>query len=266
MVAELQTFFFRESERALFGCFHPPKTTPARATVVVCQPHHHEYVRAHRAVRQLSEHLAHAGYAVLRFDFYGNGDSDGTSEDGSLGQWLADVPAAIEEGRARSGSPRVCLIGVRLGATVACLTAAREHSAQALVMWDPIVRGADYLKELATGEQDRRRAVPSWARASSQNGEHVEYIGFAYSPRLLQEIRAVDLADTDPRVERTLLVRTEVSGNGGGPSERWLERLPRLQQRTVSTPRMWATDAEGLVLAPPVLLDVIQTWLREAMP
>lgn len=267
MSREFQTFFFRESDGALFGCFHPARATLTRGTVVLCQPHGHEYARAHRTFRQLAEHLAHAGYAVLRFDFSGNGDSAGTFEDGHLGQWLRDVAAAAREGRARSGCSRVCLVGARLGATLAWLAAGRQGMADALVLWDPVVRGVDYIAALAGGESSRRRAL--WSRVSTPpvNDDSIEYIGFAYSRQLVRELRALDLTRAcSPRVERTLLVRTEPLGTVVGPRDQLGPQSPGFDQRIVPVPRMWSAEEDGLLLAPQSLLDTVRAWLNEAMP
>lgn len=264
---EPQTFFFRDSEGALFGCLHPARTTLARGTVVLCQPHGHEYTRAHRTFRQLAEHLAHAGYAVFRFDFYGNGDSQGTFEEGHLGRWLRDVAAAVQEGRTRSRCRRVCLMGARLGATLAWLAAAREGIADALVLWDPIVRGADYLAELSAGESSRRRALWSRVSTSPVDDESVEYIGFAYSRQLIRELKSLDLTRAgSPRVDRTLLVRTDPPGHGIGPRDQLKAHLPGFDQRVVPVHRMWSAEEDGLMLAPQSLLDSVRGWLNEAIP
>lgn len=263
---ELQTFFFRGSDGALFGCVHPARAALARGTVVLCQPHGHEYAKAHRTLRQLAENLAQAGYTVMRFDLHGNGDSEGTFEEGHLGRWLRDVTAAVQEGRARSSCRRVCLVGARLGATLAWLAAARERIADALVLWDPIVRGADYLADLTAGESSRRRSL--WTRVSTSPGddESVEYIGFAYSRQLIRELKALDLTRAgSPRVDRTLLVSTEPLAHGSA-RDQLSAHLPGFGQQVVPVPRMWTPDDDGLLLAPQGLLDSVRGWLNEAIP
>ena len=51
----MNPFFFGESERALFGLYHPPKSATVRELgVVLCYPMGQEYMRAHRAFRQLA--------------------------------------------------------------------------------------------------------------------------------------------------------------------------------------------------------------------
>ena len=76
-------------------------------------------LRAHRALQQLAERLAGAGFDVLRFDYFGCGDSSGEGHEGRLDRWLDDARAGIEEAEALCGSARVALVGVRLGAALA---------------------------------------------------------------------------------------------------------------------------------------------------
>src|SRR5215467_5624104 len=97
-------FYFGGEGRKLYGCFHGPTQKGApRCAVLICQPLGHEYVNSHRALRQLAVRLADAGIPVLRFDYFGCGDSSGEAEQGSITRWLEDVSTAVAELRTRSG-------------------------------------------------------------------------------------------------------------------------------------------------------------------
>ena len=57
-----------------------------------------------------------AGFACLRFDPYGTGDSGGDEHAPNLPQhWIDDVGLATAELQARSGASATVLIGLRLG-------------------------------------------------------------------------------------------------------------------------------------------------------
>ena len=66
----------------------------------------YEYMRTHKAVRQLTMMLAKAGYHLLRFDYFGTGDSAGDGEDVTVEQLMQPAPAAIF---ARSVLPEVAV-------------------------------------------------------------------------------------------------------------------------------------------------------------
>src|SRR3954471_14377974 len=122
----MQAFTFGGAGRSLFGVLHEPGRAPGAGPVVVCAPLWREGIRAHRVLRQLGVRLAKDGHAVLRFDYSGAGDSAGESEQGDVDVWLEDLAAAIDEVRGRQGAPRVTLLGLRFGATLAALAAARR--------------------------------------------------------------------------------------------------------------------------------------------
>ena len=83
----MEPFYFGKSPRALFGVYHPPKAGMTRKTgVVLCYPMGHEYVYSHRAFLRLAMLLSSAGFHVLRFDFYGCGDSEGDCKEGKIRQ------------------------------------------------------------------------------------------------------------------------------------------------------------------------------------
>jgi pimeloyl-ACP methyl ester carboxylesterase len=86
---------------------------------------------------------------VLRFDYQGSGDSAGDGEETTVDQCLTDIGVSIEELKDIAGVTKVSLVGLRFGATVAALTAAARNDIDQVVLWDPVLDGGAYLKELA---------------------------------------------------------------------------------------------------------------------
>ena len=187
----MEPFFFGPSDRQLFGVFHPPSGGPARDWgVVLCQPLEHEFYNAHRCLRQLAQALSDDGLAVLRFDYFGTGDSAGAWEETSLAQWLDDIDCAIAEMRWR-GCARVCLAGLRFGATLAALFSAERRRVDALVLWEPVASGEAYLRELEVFHQTQTAGT-----AAARPGAKPELLGFEYSGQMRREIGRVDLRVT----------------------------------------------------------------------
>ena len=183
----MQPFFFGPMDRRLFGVYHAPEAAKKDCGVVLCQALAHEYYNSHRETVRLARALARSGLAVLRFDYYGTGESAGEYEEASVAQWLGDIGVACEELRSR-GCRRLCLAGLRFGATLAALFCAERNAADALVLWEPVADGADYLREVI----DLHRGVLATLPTQGDYGER-EFLGFEYSDALHREIAAVDL-------------------------------------------------------------------------
>ena len=99
---------------------------------------------------------------------------------------------AIEEARATSGANRVALIGLRLGANLAASVAVRQSKeVEALILWDPMVRGSEFLSEVHALEAMISRTPPR-ERAGDVGGGH-EILGFALTVAMAAEIGSVDL-------------------------------------------------------------------------
>lgn len=150
-------FFFPRGPSRLFGLLHGP-TAPAVSTgFVLSHPFAEEKLWSHRVFVSLARALAARGHAVLRFDYLGTGDSDGSSGDTSVETHLADLGAAVDALAARQPKlERIGLIGLRLGASFAVRLAERAAVGTAnaklrtapLVLWDPVVDGAAYVQEV----------------------------------------------------------------------------------------------------------------------
>ena len=178
---------------SLFGVFHAPaRPRPKPAAILLCHPVGHEYFRVHRAFRNIAVALSRLGFSVLRFDYYGTGDSHGDASAATLGRWQADVSAAVEELKRRSGQARVSIVGLRLGATLAWLECLSRTDVHLLVMWEAVSSGSSYFDDL-------RRLEHAWltdpARKAPADAELKEgcVLGLRLSAALEQQIRAVDL-------------------------------------------------------------------------
>ena len=159
----MNLLFFGSTSRPLFGAYHtPPASVAGRGAALLCPPWGQEYLVSHRIFRRLAVRLSESGYHVLRFDYFGTGDSAGEREDGDLGSWQEDAAAAVEELRDMSGFPTVAAFGIRLGAVVAWRLASERLDVNTAVLWDPVVNGTEYVRELlaAQAATDRWSVTP----------------------------------------------------------------------------------------------------------
>ena len=149
-------FYFGRPERRLFGVFHPSTPgKPVKAGVVVAAPFGHEAIRVHRFNRLLADRLSRQGVAVLRFDYFGTGDSGGSDEDASLDAWAEDLCEAHRELLRRIGDLPTTWFTARLGANVALRAAHQAFPrVQRMLLWDPVVDGRAYLAELGLAQVD----------------------------------------------------------------------------------------------------------------
>ncbi|MEA2699450.1 MAG: uncharacterized protein QOI66_3721 [Myxococcales bacterium] len=183
---------FGSGRRTLFGLYHAPAAAPARPVgVVLCNPLGHEAVRAHRAFRQLANLLAQARYHVMRFDYYGTGDSDGEGDDARLAGWIEDVGSAIDELKDTAGIGRVWLIGLRFGAALALLATQGRRDVEGVLAWDPVVSGSDYLQQLARMHVEYLR--DELPEGTAVNATDSEALGMPLPPALRADLAGVDL-------------------------------------------------------------------------
>jgi alpha-beta hydrolase superfamily lysophospholipase len=146
-----EPLYFTSDGQRLFGWLHRPTgEQTSEMGLVICQPFGYEAVCAHRSIRAFAEMAAALGMPTLRFDYLGTGDSaDGEPASDQIESWLRDVVSAAGELRRRTGVPRICLLGFRLGALLAAV-AARDAAADALILIAPVLSGRRYLRELRT--------------------------------------------------------------------------------------------------------------------
>jgi len=72
-----EPFFYESQDQQIFAIYHPPQGAPRGEGVVICYPAPQDIMRSYQAHVQLARLLAQQGFAVLRFDYAGTGDSEG---------------------------------------------------------------------------------------------------------------------------------------------------------------------------------------------
>jgi len=255
----MRPFFFGRSERLLFGTYHAPAVrSPRPSAVLLCNPFGQEAIRAHRIYATLATRLSKAGQHVLRFDYYGTGDSAGDVAEGSQPGWIEDVLEAHEELQASSGVSRVIWVGLRYGATLAVLAGrSLRRSIEGVILWDPVVDGAAYVKDLGESHtafmrQDMRNWRPSGPAGS-------ESLGFPLGSTLRHEMGTLDLATgTPPKARRVTVLATNQTTYSQGFRDAVSGWADPIQWSDVATSSPWNSDgAMNSMLVPVDVLDAI---------
>jgi pimeloyl-ACP methyl ester carboxylesterase len=204
-------FYFGTGQRRLFGVLDPAQARSSQAhAAVICYPWGPEYIFAHRALRYLARQLAARGFNVLRFDYYGSGDSAGEESEVRLSGWREDIAAAIEELKDICDAKAITLIGLRLGASLAAQIAADcRKDVTALVLWDAAVLGPEHLEvlEIEWTKMAQRHCSHLGDKRERKRGARY---GLPISDELASDISAIDLIGmVDKMPSRTLCLSTE---------------------------------------------------------
>lgn len=263
-----QTQLFGPADRRLLGCYHaPPNDRILGCGVVLVHSLGEEYIKFHRALRQLAVLLAEAGFSVLRFDLSCCGDSWGRSEDGNVDLWLEDIETAIAELRANSGVARLSLVGLRLGGSLAALSGNTRKDLDALVLWDPAVSGSEYLGELEQLHHDMLRyahVIPD-PDPDPETLKTSEILGFPVSSEMRESVSRIDLiAQSSPPARRILVVESNPQVAQAHFAERLQTLGGEVDLRQTHAPQLWSwLEDFSKVLVPQPILQTITDWMAE---
>ncbi len=265
MVDNLQPFFFGSADKQLYGTYQPGEgVTRRKYGVVLCYPLGDEYIRAHRAYRQWAMRLTRLGFPVLRFDYYGTGDSAGDDVNVSLAEWQADIGLAIDELKRRSGVTQICLAGLRLGASLALLAGLKRPDVNAVVLWEPIVNGAAYLDELREAHESKLMYLHSKEGVVKEENKS-EFLGFKVSDTFMNDLRGLDLLALQDGFKGKLYI---IEGEAKPPVAQLKSKLEGQGSNVVyqqaEGPTIWVEDPDK-ALVPNAVLQAMVTWMGEGL-
>jgi len=134
---EKQVHFINNLGEKLTGTLHQPQKSSDRGIII---GHCFTCSRHTRVLQQMGSELAAAQFTVLRFDFSGNGQSEGAFIDSSYAKHIAEMETAAAF-LTDNGARWIGLAGHSMGANIALLTAARLKSVRAVCILAARVSG-----------------------------------------------------------------------------------------------------------------------------
>jgi putative redox protein len=127
---EEQIRFKNQRGEQLAGTLHLPENSGDRGVVI---GHCFTCTRHTAILRQLAQDLAQQGFVALRFDFSGNGQSDGQFADSTYSKQISEMLSAAEI-VASHGVEWLGLAGHSMGALISFLTAAQSETVAAVAV------------------------------------------------------------------------------------------------------------------------------------
>ena len=249
-------FHFGSGARRLFGLYTPAHSGAASTrAALLCAPWGQEYLRSHRSMRLLGRQLAAQGWHVLRFDYFGTGDSAGEFDEADLPGWEADIEQALDELLDMAGARKVALVGLRLGATLAARVAARRRrEVDALALWDPVLDGPAYLDELW------RHFGPLGVAQPPAEGYCVD--GFWLTPTMAAQIAGLELLPGVAHWPARSLVMWSAPPQLPAAWDQAFQAHGQLTQEHVASPPAWLEDRDlGAGAVPAPLLQRVAQWV-----
>lgn len=249
--------WFGPAAAPLFGVVHVPSRSNARGGVVICPPLGKEHVDTYRGLKLLAQQLCAAGFAVLRFDYLGTGDSAGDQgARTAIEDYFASLRVAVDYLR-DGGVDDVAIVGLRTGALLAGAIAHDIPGLRSLVLWDPVTDGRHFLREQRA--LYRMTVGPEFGHS---DGESI--LGLAFSPEAAAALKSLMLPSAfDPAVAVLVLTRPERA------TDTKIAALSASQNCEVGQAPQQAPFVEPLsfvVEIPVPTLSDITAWIDMSMP
>lgn len=200
--AETPEFFPNRERARLFGVLHPvmDQAQHSGVAVVYCAPLFEEKLWSHRVMVNFARFLAARGTPVLRFDYCGDGESEGEFREASIDSRVADTCSAVAHAGERFGVDRIILLGLGVGAMIAAAAARNLDEVAGLAMWAPIASGSrllnDMLRMHLTAQMVVHRKVIHDREALVRQimaGGQVNVEGYDIARPLYEQLAAIEL-------------------------------------------------------------------------
>lgn len=256
----MKPFYLTSGDHSVAAIFQSVKKAIATNTaVLIVPPFGWDDQTSYRPRHDWSFALAEAGFANLRIDLPGTGDSSGTASDANLvDAWVAAVSAGIDWLR-KTGAGRIAVIALGSGGLVTLQAMARGAIVDDLVLWGMPNTGRALIRE-----------IRAFARLEQfQTGEPAEDMprdelcagGHILSAQTLEDLSSLDaralLAIAGP-------ARSLVLGRDGlGPDGALLEALRTAGFDVDTDPGYgWgAALARPQSTSPKALFEIVNRWL-----
>lgn len=217
-------FFLKNSIGKDLRCVHyNPGVDNNGIGIVICQPIAEERSRSKRLLVNLSRYLCSKGYHTILFDYFGEGDSEGEFKDATIKSRVSDVRVVIDFLKKEKNLSDFGLIGLRLGASLACIAVENFITPKFLLMIQPIIIGEEYIQDwlkINLSSQLVRYGSVKFNRhqlvEKIRNGEIVENEGYIVSNFFYNEVAELNLITSDKKkYDQAYVVEVKALSNSG---------------------------------------------------
>lgn len=189
------------SENALIvGMLHTPEQ-PSDTMVILCHGFTGNKQENKRLFVEAARALAKAGFAALRFDFYGSGDSAGTFADSTISHNRANLSDAIAFAQGQNYG-KIVVLGISMGAATAIITVT-EQPVAALVLWSTVPDFRQLFSSLFADYQEKIAAADA-----------IEYDGWLIKKSFWQDSLQYDIQSEFKKLSLPKLI---VQGTADAP-------------------------------------------------
>ncbi len=251
-----EAFFLGSGAARRFAILWGPAQRDAvRGALLFVPPFAEEMNKSRRMVALTALALAARGFAVLRIDPRGCGDSAGRFEHARWSDWLDDLLLAWRWLRSRFGITP-WLWSLRAGALLAHALLPRLDAAPNILLWQPVLSGRQHLTQFlrlrvaadafAIAEPARRATTQSLMQTLTA-GQPVEVAGYVLPPAV-----ALPLAQSALSVPAAASAAVWIEVDAGdapqlgaasaGCIARWREAGLTVVAQAVRGPAFWATQ------------------------
>jgi len=138
---EKQVYFFNKGQK-IFGILHLPEKKKKSPCIVLCHGFTGHKAEVHFLFTKCARNLAKSGFASLRFDFRGSGDSEGEFKDMSLEEEISDAIAAINFVKKQKNidKNKIGLLGLSMGGLVSAHVVGLVKDIKSLVLLSAVAR------------------------------------------------------------------------------------------------------------------------------
>ncbi len=237
-----ESFFYNNNNYKLFGSLHqpnivrtgysePPRHLNISTGIVLCAPFAEEKLWSHRVFVSFARLLVRKGYTILRFDYMGHGDSEGNFEDSSIKTRHSDIAQSVEILKTKAKVHQIGLVGLRLGATLAAISAEEIENLDFLVLWEPVVKVEDYLQQclrsnLATQMAIYKKILRNRKQITQDllKGKSANIDGYLISREFYKQASSIDLIRHDMLFSKPVQI-VQISKNDNLPIKSDLKEL-----------------------------------------
>ncbi|QTI70561.1 hypothetical protein [Gordonia polyisoprenivorans] len=250
----------------LFVVASMPKSSSVTGAVIILPSLAKEAGHTARALKQLAERLASRGLLAVRIDYACTGESAGDQRHpGATDTWLDSIRSVIGF-VGDLGVERVALVGHRAGALLALQDSSVIGGADAMVLWDPVIRGRHFVRaqkalySVMTATHDE---VPANVTARPAE-QHVHLVGLTLHDAAAKSLSAMALnADTAGALAGTAALALLRDSERESDLGRMLTEAPSVRVESLGDQTDFLEAANPWVITLPDEVDTIVSWLGE---